>query len=301
MRFNWRHIPLFVLAMLGLGFGLAAQALKPVPALVKQQRDAGAPFEQFKPFEAAGVLDDKAAQFARNAQFLTLNDRTLLSIVRTRPQTMSLALPYNGKTVVVDLVQKEVLSEDFAIETSASGGRPVEFVPGAHYRGIVRGDNNSIAAFSFFEDDVMGLISDGKHGNRVLGKLDVPGNKRDYIFYDDSQLAFAPPFECHTEDPPLDPKELDGNQSVPEVNGCVRIFFEVDFELFQNKGSVQNTLNYVSGAFNQMATLYNNETIQTQLSQVFVWVNADFYSTSSSSSSNKRNSKQRCFCSSHRR
>ena len=64
MRFNWRHIPLFVLAMLGLSLGLAAQTLKPVPALVKQQRDAGAPFEQFKPFEAAGVLDRWLARWS---------------------------------------------------------------------------------------------------------------------------------------------------------------------------------------------------------------------------------------------
>lgn len=58
----------------------------------------------------------------------------------------------------------------------------------------------------------------------------------------------------------------------------VQIYFEADYKLFQEKGSsIQNTVNYVTALFNQIALLYANEQINVQISQIKVWNTPDPY------------------------
>lgn len=257
---------------------------KPLADLVNQQKVSGATFESKKPFQPTGILDPAAARFASKAQFLKLNPAVLQEIYSKRPFTLSLELVYHGEPIFVDLVQAQALTEDFSVITSTSENQAVPYSSGVHYRGIVRGNPESIAAFSFSQSDIMGLFSDhSTNGNMVLGKLEIPGNTDGYILYDDQDLALQNPSGCSTEDRPESLPESGADHSSLAVVGCVRVFFEVDYELFQNKTTVQATVDYLSGAFNQLATLYANEQISTMMSQVFVWITPDAYSTTSSS------------------
>src|SRR6185295_7117736 len=43
------------------------------------------------------------------------------------------------------------------------------------------------------------------------------------------------------------------------------------YDLFQNKGSVSNTTSFLTGMFNQSATIFSNDGISISLSQIFVW------------------------------
>ncbi len=279
------YLLLTFLSMFFSAFILNSQSNLNPAEKIKFQKEAGVDFEELtcKPFTATSeVLDKPAARFARNSQFLLLNEKTLAAVMAERPMSFSVSLPFNSETIILDLVAADVLTPDFKLETSESQGKPVAFKEGLHYRGTIRGDEKSLAAISFFDEEIMGLIADPRRGgNLVLGKLDIPNNRSKYIFYDDSQLAEHVPFKCGVDDNEK-AEFLPGSQNVPEVNGCVRIFFETDFALFTNKGSVQNVINYVTGAFNQMAILYNTETISVQLSQVFCWTTQDAYNTTNS-------------------
>ncbi|MBL7776602.1 MAG: fibronectin type III domain-containing protein, partial [Saprospiraceae bacterium] len=154
-------------------------------------------------------------------------------------------------------------------------------------RGAIRGAERSLAAVSFGKNGIMGLLADDRYGNLVLGKLESPDNETEYILYADTDLKAEKPVLCST------PIELERGMrkptatAQPESSSCVRVYFEADYELFQNKGSVQNTVDYLTGAFNQVAALYANEQINTALSQVYVWVTPDNYSTTSSSNALK--------------
>ncbi|HNL39674.1 MAG TPA: fibronectin type III domain-containing protein, partial [Saprospiraceae bacterium] len=185
--------------------------------------------------------------------------------------------------LTLDLVQSDPLTADFSVQTSGNDGQSVAIKPGLHYRGVLRDEQQSIAAISFFEDHIAGVFSSEKRGNMVIGRLEMPGNTTDYILYSEQKLSTSNPFACHTPDHDAG-EEPSSEQLAPDVSGCVRVFFEADYALFQNKGSVQATIDYLSAVFNQVATLYANEGISTRLSQVFVWTTPDFYSTTSSSS-----------------
>lgn len=263
---------------------LSAQqsSLKPVPTEVQQIREQGVRFEPVSSlFSPAGKSDPAAVRFAPDAQFLTLDQAALDQIMAMRPAAITLQLPYEGEIVTVDLVQHDVLTEDFFVSSSAREREP--YVPGLHYRGIVHDDNRSLAAISFFDDEVMGIISGSYHGNLVLGRLETRDNHDDYILYSDAHVTERNPFTCATEDQDMKIEQGPSPDAPENVNGCVRVYFEADNALFQSKGTVEATVNYLAGAFSQLATLYANEQISVKLSQVFVWVSLDSYSRTSSS------------------
>lgn len=250
---------------------------------VKKFRDQGGRFEQVPLFFPLAQRNAVAASFAPNAQFLTLDPDLRHLENQNLPNALSLRLPYNGEVLVLDLLEAPVFTTDFRATTNLSDEQAVDYQPSRHYRGVIRDAAKSIVAISFCKSGIMGLIADEQHGNLVLGKLDSPENETDYILYADHELTAKNPFSCS-------PLEIENPGTKTPATGsleqspCVRVYFEADYELFQNKGSVQNTVDYLSGAFNQLATLYANEQISTTLSQVYVWTTPDNYSTSSSNS-----------------
>jgi len=261
-----------------LAFTTSAQTLKP-SASVQQYVDGGGSFFSlplFAPGSAPGKDIDNAVE---GAQFLRLDKEELKRLIERQPESLVLTMPYDGKTVEVELLKIDLLTPDFQVVTSESKDRGVAVDAGVHYRGRVHGQANSVAAFSFFKNEVMGLLSDDVYGNRVIGRLDSRDNSENYILYQDKKLKTKSPFFCSTED--VDQKIE--NSSTTEVNGCVRVYLEADYEMFQNKGSVANVTTYLTGVFNQVATLYANEAISTQVSTIYVWTTADSYSNTSSS------------------
>ena len=257
------------------------QSLKPVAASVQRYIDAGGYFYSqplFSNSAAPGKDIDKAVE---GAQFLHLDLEGLKTLVATEPEAIRLSLPYRGTTVEVELLKTQILSPDFQVITSEKE-QAVDADAGIHYRGRIQGQTNSITAFSFFKNgEVMGMLSDDVYGDRVLGKLDMAGNVDTYILYEDKKLTKRNPMICSTPD--QDQREETQNSSSAEVNGCVRVYIEADYELFQNKGSVANVTTYLTGVFNQVSTLYANEQISTVVSTIYVWTTADSYSNTSSS------------------
>jgi hypothetical protein len=73
-------------------------------------------------------------------------------------------------------------------------------------------------------------------------------------------------------------------QGGPRTANIVDIYLEADYQLYQNKGSVTNTANYLTGIFNNSQIIYTNDGISVALSEIFVWTSSDGYSSASSSS-----------------
>ncbi|HNC99079.1 MAG TPA: MBL fold metallo-hydrolase, partial [Myxococcota bacterium] len=92
------------------------------------------------------TLKEAAARFARDAQFLTLDASVLTYLTTTRPEALSLQLPFHGTMLTLDLVQSDPLTVDFSVQTSGNDGQSVAIKPGLHYRGVLRDEQQSIAA-----------------------------------------------------------------------------------------------------------------------------------------------------------
>ncbi|HMQ46661.1 MAG TPA: zinc-dependent metalloprotease [Saprospiraceae bacterium] len=249
--------------------------------------------EQGSPFKSVQLFAQSANRTAipevnmSEYDLLTLNAAALNQLRTNRPAKLLFRFPSTtrlGQMVEIELVEVDLFAYDFEVILSSTNA-PAAVDRGLHYRGIIKGENQSIAALSFFDNDVMGLISHPELGNYVLGKLQGRQADAPYIFYPDQQILQTLGISCDTpdDDHEYGRKELMDLPPGRALSDCVGLYFEVDNDIFNNKGGTQGTTNYVTGIFNQVSTLYANESINTVISQLFLWSTASPYSSSSSS------------------
>ena len=131
----------------------------------------------------------------------------------------------------------------------------------------------------------MGIISTTADGNINIGRY-KKGEADDYMIFSDRDILVENNNAgCATIE---DESYLDQFHEIMEIDGssrissCPKIYFEADYQLYQNKGSVTNTANYITGIYNNSAVIYANETVPTQISEIFVWTSSDGYSAASS-------------------
>ena len=155
----------------------------------------------------------------------------------------------------LELVEVEIFSSEGYV-TTLPDNKTVKVKHGKHFRGIVKGNSKSIVAISVFEGEVMGLISEPGQPNLVLGKLK---DSDKHILYEDSDLKDQLGFACDTPESDIEYSEADlkGQSDSRALSDCVRIYIEVDNDIYQDKGSnVTTVTNFTTGLFNQVATMY---------------------------------------------
>ncbi|HKR05691.1 MAG TPA: LamG-like jellyroll fold domain-containing protein [Bacteroidia bacterium] len=263
-----------------------AQNLKPVAKNLQERKMQRAIFNQTDLFElSAGDLSrsSQISAVVQDASILSFNQKKAQEIISQKPENINFLIPLEtGPDIELELYHSDIFSADFSVVTATNSGQSVNYPGGIHYWGIVKGDNNSIAAISIFEDEVMGIISSGD-GNLVLGKLkgDAEGN---HIIYNDHDLKIPNSTDCFTRnDDGADNQKKLNNSSSKVMQTCIRLYWEVNYDIFLDKGSVTNATNYVTGLFNESAALYANDNIPVMLSQVYVWdVISPYNSTSTS-------------------
>jgi hypothetical protein len=230
---------------------------------------------------------NNANDFASKSVSLTLDRNALRSILASREKSITFTIPTGDAfPMELELVEQKIFSEDFtASAITMNGETPVNITKGISYTGIIKGKEHSIASISIFNEFVMGIISD-EAGNYVLGSVKENNNYTDnYIFYNDNDLKVLNNFKCglegkedrfarHTAD-----KTYKENQSGTDaVRAPVRIYFEADYQMFLDNNSNSSTLiNFIEGMFASVATIYYNEQIQTEISQIKYWTQTDPY------------------------
>lgn len=255
---------------------------KPVSRMLDDAKKAGRQFPLVEPFnrETRSATADAARRRAvRSGTILQLRGNALADLVNNNEPALTLRLPtFGGAPVELELVRVNLFAPGFSVITSDSNNQPVTYDQGVHYWGTIKGDDHSLAAISVFKDEVIGSYSSDKEGNFVLGKLAGNNPRRDHILYAEKDLTSSIPVSCDMPDDhtAFSPEQLEDSFSA-QVTRCVKVFIEADFDLFQNKGSVGETVNYVTGVFNQSAALYNNEGIPISISEIFVWTSPSPY------------------------
>ncbi len=255
--------------------------VRPLARLVEQARAQYGETAAFAPFAVAASRENAVAGALSKASVLQISTGKLRELWHAQAPFIELSIPMGAEQpVALELVRVKNMADDFRVFTSDSEDQPVSVTNGIHYRGIRKGSPGSVVAFSVFEGEIIGMISE--HGsNKVLAQLEEqPGH---YVFYDDKDLLADAPFTCGTAEEPPVKREFSEGEVNSRSSRCVNVYIECDYALYQNKGSVQNTVNWITAVFNNVATLYQNESISTAISEVFVWTSMDSYSRTSSS------------------
>ncbi|SIQ03728.1 M12 family metallo-peptidase [Chryseobacterium sp. RU33C] len=259
-----------------------SQNLKPVAQKVLEFHNRKSEFKTYDLFET-NKSADKTAEYKKAATDITvmsLKSAELKRLIKDKPDFIEISFPFDdGRQIIVEMYRHQILTSDFKVITDK--GTTVEYTPGVYYQGIVKGDNASIAAFSFFNNDIVGVASTPESGNIVVGKAK---NSEDFVSYSDSKLTGSNPFACDVdglkENQVQRPVFTPGNTN-KKTDNCVRIYYEAGYGPYtQNGSNTTTTTNWVTAMHNNVSTLYANENVNVALSEVFVWTTTDPYTGS---------------------
>jgi hypothetical protein len=181
---------LCILQFAVLGF---SQNLRPVAQKVSEYHTQKKNFDKFDIF-TGNKPSDKLPEYKRAAtdiSVIQIDARQLKKLVYEKPDYIEVSFPFDGKQIIMELYKNEIFTSDFKVTTNK--GEIVNYIPGAYYRGIVKGDYQSVVAFSFFDNDIVGVASTPELGNIIVGKVK---NSEDFVSYSDSKLTGVNPFIC---------------------------------------------------------------------------------------------------------
>lgn len=222
------------------------------------------------------IVDNDINKVVDGATLATINFDRINEIVANQYGTIQLEIPYQNQNVEVLLYKVNPFVDGFHVDTDKA--KNISYQKGVYYRGIIKGDINSVSSFNFFNGEFNGIISSSATGNIVVGKLDKANNQTEYIVYSDAKMKVLNDFDCHTKE--IDDSARKNNTTIRNTTSdrCVAFYFEVDNDLFvQNGSDITTTSNWMTSVFNNVQTLYNNDGISVGLKSIYIWSDPDPY------------------------
>lgn len=228
------------------------------------------------------------------AQPLLIDYTQVATLVKDKTNAITLVLPgINGGTFTLELARYDFFTNNFEAHSMAGTvDTKIDYTPGVYYRGVVKGVPHSVAAFSFFNNEVYGVFSMPDMGNFVVVPNTMVGKEyaynQHYILYNDLDIKFkdkAPvcgadllneqPFYTHNA-----AAKTTTTVGQKVFNNCkeVECFETADYAMYQKKGnSTTNCINYLTSLFNVKSTLYKNEGVPVNLKYIQVNSASDPY------------------------
>ncbi|HVK47428.1 MAG TPA: M12 family metallo-peptidase [Pseudobacter sp.] len=249
---------------------------------IKQEKAKGTTFNVVNDaFTAAHLTSLKAGDFKKPENVSGLHFSK--SVIQKLGKNITLSLPTNNKALQLDLMEVPETFFNYTVVTS-DGKRLAPNRNNRHYRGVIVEEPGSLVAISFTENEVSGVIL-GKEGNLNLAKV---AGEEQYILFNDNNLTRPKTSICNTTDDVRVNEQLQVNSyTPPNIPGfstylnCTALYFETEYDIYlANSSSVPNVESFVTAFYNQIAIIYENEAIPTNLSEIYVWTSTDPYSGS---------------------
>lgn len=222
------------------------------------------------------ALDAESKKAIKEATFATINNSEIIKIIDHRYETIEIQIPYKGESITIELFKVEPFAAGFNVNTDQE--KNISYSKGVYYRGIVKGNDNSIAAFNFFNNEMNGVVSSSKLGNLNIGKLLKKSNQKQYVIYSDNDFLIDADFTCHTSEGVANTNSDSNKQQNTAIEKTVTTYLEVGYQAYQQNGNdMTATINWITSIFNNVQTLYSNDGISISLKTIFVWTVDDYY------------------------
>lgn len=218
-----------------------------------------------------------------DASFYRVLPETLRRFREEKHAELRIALPVRERQdQVLRLMRATVVTPSFQVLTATGGDHAFPYQAGEAYWGVVEGDPGSLVALYLAGDELMGILRMNGRSytfGKVEGRMDGL-----HVLYADEQLRHQPAVNCHVDDESMTIGSGEEEADLRQGPGnCVRMYIEVDNDIYNGKGGVQQAADYVLGAFSQVAILYANESIDFVINELLVWNVADPYTGPSTS------------------
>ncbi|MFA6058291.1 MAG: zinc-dependent metalloprotease [Taibaiella sp.] len=221
-----------------------------------------------------------------NVIYLKLNKAALNTLKSAASPLISFSLPLRDGNHAFTLYSYNILDDGFKIYERGSDGKKkaVSIETGVFYRGILTNQLNSLAAFTFNNDDIAAVFSTPESGNYnlVLNYANPGINKDNYLLFREADIKNKRTAKCGVTDAMNKFNHDADNNSAAKgtFGGChkLRVSMQADHELFLVRNSnMTSCVNYLTSLFNVISTLYNNEGINAVMSETVVNSTPDGY------------------------
>lgn len=208
------------------------------------------------------------------------------------PEQLSLRLPATpGITaeLSLELTKVTLVRKDFRLTPASGKGVLTAADLGTHYVGHIAGEPGSRVALSLLDEELTATITHTDGKRLALGRVKGQDAKQAsvaYLLFPDEQLAERQTFDCSTADSniPYPKEDLNYDFSDKNAAGCVDVYFEVDYDIFYDKGSVTAAAQHLAANFNEVKALYDGIGVNLRISEIKVWDVISPYAGTSSSS-----------------
>ncbi len=189
----------WMLVLVCLPAALLAREEKPLETFIRQVKETN----EFIPVSNIWKADHEfdKTELLKNvtkAQPLTIDYNAVATLMKKNSQAISLTVPgVSGGSYTIELAQYSPLGNNFEVHAIGENNRDtkVGYTPGHYYSGIVQGIPGSLAAFSFFNNEVYGIFSIPGAGNFVLVPNTMVGeyynSNPHYILYNDADIIIT--------------------------------------------------------------------------------------------------------------
>ncbi|MGB1103794.1 MAG: gliding motility-associated C-terminal domain-containing protein [Crocinitomicaceae bacterium] len=212
---------------------------------------------------------------------LSVNDDAWEEILTNHPSRISLSIPYGDTDLNLTLRKTELFREDFQVRT-ASGDTLVwnEISRSVYYHGTFTGHAGSHFALSVLNNEIIGVGSIPAISDVNLGKLK---DQDEYVFYAENALDGINDFHCETRGEPTvsyNPRH-EGSDDRRVWSACSGMYFEVDYDIYLDKGGLVGATDYITALFNEVAYLFELADMGIFLEDMLVWdIESPYYEIS---------------------
>lgn len=226
--------------------------------------------------------DPRLAKLVSSYELYQLDNRSIQRLLNERPAQITIYYP--GINQAVTLKAYSPWMNDPMVRDGQD--QPLYAAQGLHYRGAIPGMEHGFLGLSVNQGFVMGMASLPQQGNQILGLYPSADGRPRLISYNDRNLLIKNNFDCQvkdTDDPALpNPQQAFARYAaratgLPDISGC-RAMSEhlfISHRMFNQLGSVQRSIDYITGLFNVNAIIYQREGIRSTISQITVFDQPD--------------------------
>ena len=285
-----KHIGMLGMMMLG---GIALHAQTPIEVMVQREMGvhnfvpAGNFWQTDNNFDVSGLLKNMTKVEAIKVDF-----NQVAAFAELRLPTIKLSVPkQGGGAYIINLVKYDFFSQGFMVEENANDLKmPFNYHPGVYYRGTVEGEAGSLAAFSFFNNELYGMFSmPSQPGNFALVSLNsaqINQTEQTYVLYNDQDFIDKSKAPVCGADLLHEVTKVAAKTTTTSGNknygSCreIRVYEVCDHSTYVSKGSNSTTAsNYLTSVFNNISLLYLNESVLVTLKYLQINTTSDVYAT----------------------
>lgn len=263
-----------------------------VPNNVAKQVQKTAQHTKFQNVNALQLVEGqkqpsaKKTSYLRDAVYFTKVESEIAKVMKNKPVALNFKIPVSAKkTIELELLKNDFMADGFKVKTSE--GETFKIPESAvFYKGIVKGNPQSIVALSFYDGNINGVISD-KDGNYNLGLMKDDNNT--LVLFNENSLKTDWNGSCGSGniESPLSTKIFKNKETntsfnnsktgACDTNDCVGVYCEVASDFYNERGSKAAVVEYITNVFNNASIVFDNENMKICLTHIFIWTSGDNY------------------------